>query len=135
VSEIENILERTAVRKTDTLDCGGANNGNSIPNNIYGWGRIDAKAAVTEALRYSGVAIAIESDITLRYISNTKMVIDSKNFKTPYDLNIFNAQGQLIDTWKINSNFSFQNIAKYAAGVYFIQCNKVKLNNCSFIKS
>ena len=42
VDEIETLIERTAVQRID-LTCGGAPGG--IPNNTYGWGRIDALAA------------------------------------------------------------------------------------------
>jgi serine protease AprX len=42
VDEIETLIEQTAVPRVD-LACGGDPGG--IPNNIYGWGRIDALAA------------------------------------------------------------------------------------------
>ena len=42
VDEIETLIERTAVQRID-LTCGGEPGG--IPNNTYGWGRIDALAA------------------------------------------------------------------------------------------
>jgi serine protease AprX len=45
VDRIEDIIEQTAVRKTTTELCGGDSN-TRIPNNTYGWGRIDALAAV-----------------------------------------------------------------------------------------
>ena len=44
VSETEELLESTAVPLTDGVVCGGIS-GNSIPNPIYGWGRIDVVAA------------------------------------------------------------------------------------------
>ncbi len=45
VELIETILEQTAVRLTSTQNCNGTL-GSSIPNNTYGYGRIDALAAV-----------------------------------------------------------------------------------------
>jgi serine protease AprX len=45
VDRIEDIIEQTAVRKTTTEGCGG-DTPTQIPNNTYGWGRIDALAAV-----------------------------------------------------------------------------------------
>ncbi len=42
VDEIEALIERTALPRVD-LTCGG--NPSGIPNNTYGWGRIDALAA------------------------------------------------------------------------------------------
>ena len=49
VDRLEDIIEQTAVRKTTTEGC-GLDSPTAIPNNTYGWGRIDALAAVLEAL-------------------------------------------------------------------------------------
>jgi subtilisin family serine protease len=49
VDVLENIIEQTAVRKTTSEGCGLDKN-DAIPNNTYGWGRIDALRAVLEAL-------------------------------------------------------------------------------------
>jgi serine protease AprX len=45
VDRIEDIIEQSAVRKTTTEGCGGDST-TQVPNNTYGWGRIDALAAV-----------------------------------------------------------------------------------------
>ena len=45
VDVLEDIIEQTAVRKTTTEGCGG-DTATQVPNNTYGWGRIDALAAV-----------------------------------------------------------------------------------------
>ncbi len=49
VDRIEEIIEQTAVRKFTTEGC-GLDAPTQIPNNTYGWGRIDALAAVLDAL-------------------------------------------------------------------------------------
>ncbi|HKO97537.1 MAG TPA: S8 family serine peptidase [Pyrinomonadaceae bacterium] len=49
IDRLEDIIEQTAVRKTTTEGCGGDST-TAVPNNTYGWGRIDALAAVLEAL-------------------------------------------------------------------------------------
>lgn len=49
VNLVEDIIERTAVRKTTTEGCGG-DTATAVPNNTYGWGRIDALKAVLHAL-------------------------------------------------------------------------------------
>lgn len=49
VETIEDILEQSAVSKTTDEDC-GETDGEEIPNNTYGYGRIDALAAVEAAL-------------------------------------------------------------------------------------
>jgi serine protease AprX len=48
VDRIEDIIEQTAVRKTTNEGCGG-DSSTQVPNNTYGWGRIDALAAVQVA--------------------------------------------------------------------------------------
>ena len=49
VTQIENIIEQTALNLTSSQTCGGVD-GTEIPNNTYGHGRIDALAAVNFAL-------------------------------------------------------------------------------------
>jgi len=44
VSAIENLLKTTAVARTTAQSCGGVS-GSQIPNNTYGWGRVDALSA------------------------------------------------------------------------------------------
>jgi subtilisin family serine protease len=48
VDRLEQIIEQSAVKKTTTDGCGLDSN-TAVPNNTYGWGRIDALAAVTMA--------------------------------------------------------------------------------------
>jgi serine protease AprX len=45
VDRLEDIIEESAVRKTTTEMC-GLDSATQVPNNTYGWGRIDAHAAV-----------------------------------------------------------------------------------------
>lgn len=45
VDSIEDIITQSALPRTTTQECGGVS-GSSIPNNTYGWGRIDAYAAL-----------------------------------------------------------------------------------------
>lgn len=42
---IKRILTQTTVQKTSTQSCGGIS-GSEVPNNTFGWGRVDALAAV-----------------------------------------------------------------------------------------
>lgn len=50
IADTENILRETAVPLTSTQNCGGVT-GSSIPNNTYGYGLVDAQAAVSASLR------------------------------------------------------------------------------------
>lgn len=50
VDAIENVMEITAVPKFASGAFCGTDNGASHPNNVYGWGRVDALAAINTAL-------------------------------------------------------------------------------------
>ncbi len=50
VDEIEDLMRANAVVKFAAAPFCGTDNGSSHPNNVYGWGRVDALAAVNDAL-------------------------------------------------------------------------------------
>ena len=54
VNRLEDIIEQTAVRKTTSEGC-GFDSTTAVPNNTYGWGRINALAAILEALPTNAV--------------------------------------------------------------------------------
>ena len=58
VDVIEQIIQETAVPLTSSAGCGGDGPAD-VPNNVYGWGRIDALAAVQAALQYSPTPITL----------------------------------------------------------------------------
>ena len=49
VDQIEEIIETTAIPRTTSQDCGNIP-GSTIPNNTYGWGRVDAWTALNEIM-------------------------------------------------------------------------------------
>ncbi len=51
VDTIEEVIEQTAVPLTTTQGCGG-DTSTDVPNNVFGWGRIDALAAFNYALDF-----------------------------------------------------------------------------------
>ncbi|HEX5757735.1 MAG TPA: S8 family serine peptidase [Thermoanaerobaculia bacterium] len=59
VDAIEDIVERTAFARTTTQGCGG-DTATQVPNNVYGYGRIDALAAVQEAIRLRRVCAEVD---------------------------------------------------------------------------
>ena len=60
VDELEDIIEQTAVKKTTTEGCGG-DTATQVPNNTYGWGRIDALAAVKKAVALRSPADVLDA--------------------------------------------------------------------------
>jgi serine protease AprX len=64
VDQIENILEQSAVHLTSDQGCGG-DSATTVPNNVYGWGRIDALAAFNLAWCSPAAAISRVDATTL----------------------------------------------------------------------
>ncbi len=58
VDTIENLIEQSAVPLTITGDCAGLSS-NAVPNNAYGWGRIDTLAAYTLATDCPNITASI----------------------------------------------------------------------------
>lgn len=65
VDQIENILEQSAVHLTSDEGCGG-DSATAVPNNVYGWGRIDALAAYNLAWCSPAAAISRVDATTLQ---------------------------------------------------------------------
>ncbi len=82
VDLIEDILEQTAVQLVTGQSCGGLD-GDDIPNNTYGYGRIDVLAAVNRVLEENHVPI-IKID-HFGYRTNDKKVAVLSNPITGYN--------------------------------------------------
>lgn len=125
VETIEDILEQTARPLFDTIDCGGVA-ANMVPNNTFGFGAVDAYAAVQAALAHSPVSSpANEPEMQVKVMPNpvqndALFEIDHANGKTT--LEIWNSAGQMIlqREWQISgaSKLSIP-CAALPAGVYF----------------
>ena len=125
VDEIESILEQTAVFLHTDQVCNGVT-GFAVPNNTYGFGRIDVLAAVELALEYTPVQtpkafndfdyfiLPNPASTTLRLVSNQTFGFER------VDLNIYTVSGTLWGTYR---NYSGEDIdiSAYPAGAYFIQ--------------
>lgn len=79
VDEIEHIIEQTAVHFTTTQGCGGDGSA-TVPNNVFGWGRIDANAAFLLAwhplsLQTTATPNPVPAGTTLMY----NLILDHSN--------------------------------------------------------
>ncbi len=62
VDTLETLIESTALSRTTTQGCGG-DGSNDVPNNVYGWGRIDALAAYQATLH--SLAVVKEAPVNV----------------------------------------------------------------------
>jgi subtilase family serine protease len=74
VDGIEDMIEQSAVRRTTTQGCGG-DSSTAVPNNVYGWGRIDAYAATCGGLPDAITDLAVtklnSADLQLTWSAQT----------------------------------------------------------------
>ncbi|MFN0016465.1 MAG: S8 family peptidase [Saprospiraceae bacterium] len=99
VDIIEDIIEETAVPGFDTTDCSD-NYGQNYPNNTYGYGRVDALAAVLKALTVLGpkhdlAPPAVEAAVFPNPVTDEAVFV-VKNAAGDILLDIFNTNGQLV---------------------------------------
>ncbi len=99
VDVIQDIIEQTAVPKTTGQDCGDIP-GSEVPNNTYGYGRINALAAVQQAMLYTAATEenASGSD-ELRVLPNPfsdELELQLPAFKGSAVFQLYNLQGQSV---------------------------------------
>lgn len=129
VEDIENIVEQTAVYIADNTDCGNSL-GNARPNHAYGWGRVDAVAAVQAALAWNP-PVGTQSPETLQVSVMPNPVQDVAVFRFengngPAVLSLFDAEGRQIlsQSWKASNHDIFRvSLENLASGVYFWRVN------------
>ncbi len=123
VDEIEDILEQSAVPKQTDENCGGVP-GTDIPNNTYGYGRIDALAAVNLALGITNTEpLTINTSIFIYpnpFADNLHIEFSETVQQTT--IRLYNAKGQLIVQENVESVARHVvNTAALAQGMYFYQ--------------
>jgi serine protease AprX len=126
VDTIERILERTTRQMTTTQNCGSVL-GSSIPNNTYGFGRIDALEAVKQAIAFkpkvSGVATIGEQYVLVSPNPfNTEINVYSEGFEGLTQVEIVNVSGQVVvskkEIFNFRNNMTLQ-LPNLSSGIYF----------------
>lgn len=100
VAIIEDIIEQTAIPAFDTLDCSD-NAGQNYPNNTYGYGRVDALAAVLQALAVSPVRMPDAALAEVRVSPNPvagDVFFWVKNASGTVLLEVFDTSGRLLQS-------------------------------------
>ncbi len=74
VDQIEELLRRSSMPSTSGQTCGGAS-GSQIPNNTFGWGRLDALAAVQLAWQAGTLAGAVTDAVSGLPVAGAEVAI------------------------------------------------------------
>ncbi len=121
VERIETIIEQTARPMQSSQDC-GIYEGTSIPNAVYGYGNVDALAAVNQVLE------TLDEEPNLSFIIYPNPVINAFDIQyVGYNgmatLEIFAADGKLVrfENLDFNGGNKIRNIdiSTFSDGVYF----------------
>lgn len=126
VDSIEQILRRTARPTFTTQDCDSLL-GNQVPNAVFGYGILDAKAAVEEALKFQITSTyQLEAGTNLKIFPNPsseQIWIKSEQGLQQAYIQLFDLQGRLILREKLADGLSIHalDISTLAAGQYFYQ--------------
>jgi hypothetical protein len=125
VDVIEDIIENTAVPKTTDQEC-GAVSGSFIPNNTYGYGRVDALAAVEEALSLIETSTGDDSPVfALKVYPNPfsdQLIFSLEDIPQDIRIEVFDAQGRIIYHEKLERQEQILhriNMRNQPAGIYF----------------
>lgn len=123
VDLIEDILEQTAINKTTDQECGDVS-GLSIPNNTYGFGRIDVMEAVDMALNIdiTNTQTLIKKDIEI-YPNPTQ---DKLYFKIGMELKdaelrILSLNGTVLVRETLNGNTHSVDLGEFPTGLFIYQ--------------
>lgn len=94
VDSIENIIKSTCLPLLAGVTCGGLSS-NDIPNNSFGWGRVNALAAVNKALGIN-TGIPKWSDDIAKIITDIQGNMSINNMKSNGIFHLYDAQGRVI---------------------------------------
>lgn len=119
VETIEEIIRQTAVPKTTEQDCGNID-GDSVPNNTYGFGRVDALAAVQAALLIDNTEEKKTMQVQVFPNPFKDYVVIALPASTPaVRIEIFDAMGRLVFRKESTNALTQLNLTHLAAGLYF----------------
>jgi len=132
VDIIENIIEQTSVPKTTDQNCGSIP-GSQVPNNTFGYGRIDALAAVEAAIDLIPVSIEnAQNPLLVKVYPNPvfdQMIIEIQEPVHHVSVEIFDVHGR--NVWRNQEKSGGLivmkiNLQNQPSGIYFYQISTGK---------
>jgi subtilisin family serine protease len=122
VETIEGIIKQTAAPKTGEQDCGSID-GDNVPNNTYGYGRVDALAAVEAALDLIVINDAAEDVMTgFKVFPNPfdgQLKLEWPALKGTFSIHLVDITGRQVFSKQIASSSATLSLQQLPAGVYF----------------
>lgn len=122
VELIEDILRSTAIPLDTEQACNGVGD-NQIPNNTYGYGRIDAFAAVTQAMNITSVDRPEHKTLHFQVSPNpaaNSFVVRWDDRSTNYAMVITSMLGRQVSRYSSISNGQPVDISHLANGIYAV---------------
>ncbi|MCB0569320.1 MAG: S8 family peptidase [Phaeodactylibacter sp.] len=124
VELIESIIEQTARPMLSNQSCGSFS-GLEVPNAVYGYGRVDALAAVMAALAVVD-GKEVPGLVTVKVLPNPaheEAVIAAEGLDSPAQLQVFALSGQLMrqSAWAPGQAFETIGLGDWPAGLYFFR--------------
>ena len=125
VDAIEDIIEATAIPMLDDMTCGEFP-GDQVPNAVYGYGRVNALAAVNQALQYSSI-IDIDPNVRVVFYPNPfkdNLSVALFNFTGNTTFKLYDAAGKLMQQqeWNLMGDETREiDVNGLPKGVYFYQ--------------
>ena len=132
VDTIERIIELTAKPMMTTQNCGTVE-GTKVPNHTYGFGRVDALAAVKKALLYKTTRIkTLDNQTFVKAYPNpfsAEITLYTEGVVGETFVEVFNTNGQKV--FSIKDNFSEKNsltipLGSVVSGFYFYKIGNGK---------
>lgn len=122
VELIEDIIEQTAVPRTDTTMCGNVP-GTSIPNPFYGYGRVNAMTAVTRALEIASQTQDTDDSGLYVYPNPVSdlVTITAPDKEEISKVEIFSAAGTLVKRQDVSGlrSLFIMDLSGLPAGLYY----------------
>jgi subtilisin family serine protease len=125
VDVIEQIIEQTAVPKTTDQQCAEIP-GSQVPNHTYGYGRVDALAAVQAALALIPSNVSVKKlSIALKIYPNpvgSQLFLEIENASSSLLFQLFDVNGRLVHekNWSSEGRITDAiNLEAKSKGVYF----------------
>ena len=128
VDKVEQIIRETSLPLYSSQVCSNISGG-SYPNPVYGYGRIDALAAVKKALSVTSVNESVDPTIQIYPLAGHQQLYISTEFgKDIFTLTLFDMYGREIMNNQVDQSNSSINLPSLPNGMYiYTLANKEKM--------